>query len=150
VENLLYTILMKKTYRKVFSMLFMGLVAMYLSILFYVDTHALIDSKRKSDAIVILGAKVMNGGKINGCFLSRFHHDIELYKKGFSKIIIFSGGDHQAETMKGLALSEGIPKDAILTDTTSLSTYENLVQTKEILEKNQLRSIIIVTDPYHE
>ena len=54
---------------------------------------------------------------------------------------------NEAETMKKIAMQDGIPETNILMENKSTSTYQNLVFSQKILSKAGLHSAIIVTDP---
>lgn len=51
--------------------------------------------------------------------------------------------------MAELAHSEGIPKSAFVTDPKARNTYQNLLNTIEIMHKNRWSSALVVTSPYH-
>ena len=51
--------------------------------------------------------------------------------------------------MERLALSLGVPKDNILLEEESLSTYENAKYTLEIMRTKKFKSAILVTSPHH-
>jgi uncharacterized SAM-binding protein YcdF (DUF218 family) len=120
----------------------------------YVLTHAFIDTAQTSDVIVVLGTTTTKGQY--PCLVSRVEHGVELYRQGMAPVIIFAGGkqpvDYAAEAtaMQKIALDEDIPEKSMLLEGQSHNTYEDLLYTKSILTKNNLHSIIIVTDPYHE
>ncbi len=101
-------------------------------------------SLRSVDAIV-----VVSGGQTQ----RRAAKGIELYKEGLAPQIIFSGaalddGPSNAGAMKQQALAAGVPARAIVTDEKAETTYENAVNTKQLL--GDKRSIILVTSPYHQ
>ncbi len=126
----------------------------YLFSLFYIGTHVLIDNAKKSDAIVVLGARVKVDETYSPCLYYRVDHAIELYREGEAKKVIMSGDGgpkmpNQAKGMEEIALKLGLNKEAILLEGKSKTTYENLVFTKELMQKNNLKSVIIVSDPYH-
>lgn len=54
---------------------------------------------------------------------------------------------NEAETMKAIAIKDGVPEPDILTEDKSTSTYQNLAFSQKILDKAGLHSAIIVTDP---
>ena len=54
---------------------------------------------------------------------------------------------NEAETMKTIAMKDGIPAADILLEDKSVSTYQNLAFSQKILNKAGLHSAIIVTDP---
>lgn len=101
-------------------------------------------SLRPVDAVV-----VVSGGQTQ----SRAAKGIELYKNGLAPEIIFSGaaldnGPSNARAMKEQALAAGVPAQAIVTDEQAETTYENALNTKQLL--GHKRHIILVTSPYHQ
>ncbi len=101
---------------------------------------------QKADAIV-----VVSGGQTT----TRAEKGIELYKKGYAPMIIFSGaalddGPSNAYQMQSQALVAGLPAQAILTDTDSQNTFQNATNTKRLLEDIGAKNIILVTSPYHQ
>jgi uncharacterized SAM-binding protein YcdF (DUF218 family) len=129
-------------------------VSIFLWSMIYVLTHAFIDTTQRSDAIVVLGTTLTK--EEYPCLVSRVQHAAELSRQGMAPVIIFAGGKEpvdyavEATVMKKIGLSEHIPDKRMLLEGQSHTTYEDLLDTKSILAKNHLHSIIIVTDPYHE
>lgn len=109
-------------------------------------------SLRKSDAILVLGCSD----------LSVVDVAVDIYKKGFSDKIIFTGGlgkdtskmwdELEAEKFSKIAINKGVPKDAIYTENKSTNTGENFRFTKKMIEENNLniKNFIIVHKPYDE
>ncbi len=99
------------------------------------------------DAIV-----AVSGGDTN----ARTDEAIQLYKKGWSKILIFSGaaqdksGPSNAAAMKTRAVSEGVPGSAIYLDEYSNTTKQNAENTQVIFNNLNIKSIILVTSGYHQ
>ncbi len=106
------------------------------------------DVKCKSaDAIV-----AVSGGDTT----ARTNEAIRLYKDGWAPMLIFSGaaqdksGPSNAEVMRDIALSSGVPRNAIITEELGATTRENAVNTKAILDDNNVKSVLLVTSAYHE
>lgn len=104
------------------------------------------DSLEKVDAIV-----VVSGGDSN----KRIDKGVQLYKEGWGKVLIFSGaaaeGDiSNAQAMKNIAVSRGVPQAAVLVEEKSKTTAENAEFTAEIIKERGYKSIILVTAPYHQ
>lgn len=108
----------------------------------------------KSDTIIVLGSGIMINNKLNPCMYKRVEHAVNLYKKGYSDTIIFSGGNdedtqiNEAEAMNKIARELGFDGKSILEKNAS-STYENLLFSKEILDNNNLNNAVIVTEKFH-
>ena len=87
---------------------------------------------------------------------ARANTAIDLFQRGWSDLIIFSGaaadksGPSNAIIMRDMAISAGIASDQIKIDETSESTKENAQNTSKILENNNAKSIILVTSGYHQ
>jgi uncharacterized SAM-binding protein YcdF (DUF218 family) len=87
---------------------------------------------------------------------ARAREAVELYKNGWSNIIIFSGaaedktGPSNAAVMKKVALSAGVPESVILLDEDATTTKENAINTQKIFNDHDIKSIILVTSGYHQ
>ncbi len=81
---------------------------------------------------------------------------IDLYKKGWAKLIIFSGAaadpnsPSNAAVMKQIAIKDHVPESAILIEGESNTTKENAEKTRILLAKYNIKTAIITTSPYHE
>ena len=99
-----------------------------------------VDVPVQADAIIV----VSGGGD------ERLDKGIELFNEGYSDIIVFSGdaidpdSPSNAEVMRDIAISYGIPKDSILIDPDSKTTNENAKNVKSILEKNGINPKVLI------
>lgn len=103
------------------------------------------DELKKVYAIVVLS------GDSNG---ERIRQATELYRKGYGKYFLISGGllywnTTYADIMRRHAISLGIPGKAILVEDKSESTYENAKFSLPILKEKGIKSIILVSSPTH-
>ena len=91
-----------------------------------------------------------------GDTISRANWAIDLYKNGWSNIIIFSGaaqdksGPSNAAVMKTLAIKAGIPGPNIYIDEYSETTGQNALNTQTILVNHNIKRVILVTSGYHQ
>jgi len=112
------------------------------------------DHAQQSDAIIVLGAAV-SGNQPSPVFSERINHAITLFQQGKAPTIIFTGGlgngkSHtESEVAATYAANNGIPKSAILTETRSRTTRQNLIEAKLLMDANALKAAIIVSDPLH-
>lgn len=112
--------------------------------------------KREPDFIVIHGAKVF-GRKVSLLLAKRIDKAVELFRTyGERPVLIVSGGKGpdeictEAEAMETYLLEKGIPKDHIIKEDRSLSTKQNLVFSKEIMDERKPGSYcIFTTNDYH-
>ncbi|MBV7272999.1 YdcF family protein [Clostridiaceae bacterium UIB06] len=109
---------------------------------------------QKSDCIIVLGCKVY--GTTPSPFLtSRLEHAIELYEQGYGNYIIVSGGQgagesiSEAESMKRYLVSKGIKTNHIIAEDKSMTTMENLSNSKKLMERNNFKTALIVSNKYH-
>ncbi|MGE0126960.1 MAG: YdcF family protein [Blastocatellales bacterium] len=107
-----------------------------------------------ADAAVVLGAAVANS-QPTPVFEQRIQHGITLFRNGDVRTLVLTGGvgagDNQAESVvaRNYCLAHGVPQEALLIETESHSTEENLRNAKPLLEANQLRRTLLVSDPLH-
>ena len=102
------------------------------------------DNLEKADAIVVFSGD-------NG---PRTEMGVDLLKKGYGKYLILSGGKvyddvTMAELMKNHAINLGVDENLIILDRKSESTSDNAKYTKDIIVKNNFKSVIVVTSDYH-
>jgi uncharacterized SAM-binding protein YcdF (DUF218 family) len=111
-------------------------------------------NQTKADAAIVLGAAT-KGDRPSPVFEERIKHGIILFKSGRVRSIIFTGGAGTDQDVpesivaKNYALARGIPEQAILIETTSRTTMQNLTEAKRVITGSGLRTAIIVTDPLH-
>lgn len=121
----------------------------------YILAHALTDNKTKSNAIIVLGSRTRSGSGFNPCLLARVRHGVNLYKQNYASKIIVSGGYNpddnyiESEDMKKIAVQFGADEKDILQEKKSTSTFENLLYSKSVMKKNNITSLIIISEPYH-
>jgi uncharacterized SAM-binding protein YcdF (DUF218 family) len=138
-----------KEYWKVFVLPFVVIALVLFSILFYVNTTAVFENKEVSQAILVLGAEA-NGNNAGDCLSARMDHAIELYQKRVALKLILSGTKDEVEAMKTIANAANIADRELILENKSESTYENLVNSKDIMDSKNIVTVVIVTDPFHQ
>lgn len=118
------------------------------------DGYGWVDRTRKADAIVILGAHVRSDGQPGLGLKMRTNHALQLYKKGYAKKIICTGGrgtypPPEAEAAARVLRQRGVPPSDILLENQSTSTWENAAYASEICRAKGYKNVIIVSDPFH-
>jgi len=107
-----------------------------------------------ADAAVVLGAAVWSNS-LSPVFRERINHAIELYRRGKVRKLIFTGGQGnpneptEAAAARSYAMANGIPAQDILVEQTSHTTYENIVNAKQLVDTNNLKTVLLVSDPMH-
>ena len=112
--------------------------------------------RKEPDAIIVLGSGLI-GDKVPPLLAQRLTKAKTIYEQfeGRSKLIV-SGGQgadeltSEAEAMANYLMEQGVPKDAILIENRSRTTFENLTFSKAILEDQGLgKSVLVVTNSFH-
>jgi len=109
---------------------------------------------KKVDAAIVLGAAAW-GKNPSPVFRERINHAIDLYNRGYCSYIIITGGkgfpEEPGEGVIGrnYALKNGVPEQAILIENYSRNTEENIHYAMLIAGKRDLKTFVLVSDPYH-
>jgi len=109
---------------------------------------------QSADVALVLGASAPQGVP-SPVFAARIDHAIDLYAAGKVRAILFTGGRGQNETLadsqaaQRYAQAKGVPAEAILTETVSRTTRENLAEAHRLLKTTSFSSCLLVSDPLH-
>jgi uncharacterized SAM-binding protein YcdF (DUF218 family) len=107
-----------------------------------------------ADAAVVLGAAVWTR-EPSPVFKERINHAINLYRNGRVRKLIFTGGQGnpgeptEASAARDYALQSGLPASDILIEDKSHTTYENILNAKQLAATQGIRTVLIVSDPLH-
>lgn len=113
-----------------------------------------LDELQSADAIVVLGAAQYDGDP-SPVFQARLDHAADIFERGFSDVIIVTGGkqsgDRFTESEAGeMYLEEqGVPLDRILLESEGRTTLESMEGVSEIGDEFGYDSVILVSDPMH-
>ena len=111
------------------------------------------ETPRSADAIVVFAGGVGESGQAGQGHEERVKQAVELYQAGFAPSLIFSSGYvrvfREAEVMKALAVSLGVPPDRILLEEQATNTHENVQFTTRLLQERDWSSALLVSSPYH-
>jgi uncharacterized SAM-binding protein YcdF (DUF218 family) len=132
-----------------------AIVFVYLSVVFVqVWMAARRDDARPADAIIVLGAAQFDG-RPSKVLAARLDHAIDLYRRKIAPIVVVTGGKQpgdrftEAGTGAEYLHEHGIPDSAILRETTGRSSWQSLAAAARFLKDRNLRSVVLVSDPYH-
>lgn len=115
--------------------------------LLYVNTY----DRARADAVICL----------SGAEAERVERCLELYNAGKAGKIIVTGGGLEAglifyreggslaSVSKGWLLENGVPGSSIITLDEGASTYDEAAAVRAFVGENGLRSIVVVSSPYH-
>ncbi|MEO5974311.1 MAG: YdcF family protein [Ilumatobacteraceae bacterium] len=143
-----------KRFVQVIAVAIIGAVLYFGFNLWQVWTVGRSDEAQSVDAIVVLGAAQYDG-RPSPQLVARLDHAIDLWNDGLSHLIIVTGGKQQAdrfteaESAAKYLEKYGIPIASIALEREGTTTRESLIGVRNILAARELKSLLIVTDPYH-
>lgn len=111
-------------------------------------------NEARADAAIVLGAAVW-GDEPSPVFAGRLEEAVRLFDSGIVDQVIVTGGVgaarglSEAEVGKLYLVSRGVPPEVILEENHSRRTFDNLKNAKEIMEREGLKSCLVVSDPLH-
>jgi uncharacterized SAM-binding protein YcdF (DUF218 family) len=137
-----------------FGVLAVGYVAIAATV--WLRARELLDHPptRAADAALILGNRAYREGKPNPCLTGRVDAGLALAKEGLVRQLLMSGGVDkedgriEAEVMQAYARLAGYVGPLLL-EPVSASTRENLSMSRRVLQAAGMKSVIIVSEPYH-
>ena len=144
-----------KFYKRTLSFVLLSYLIIFYTPLFWFMGDQLIvkDALKKTDAIVVFSGD----GEVdyqNLSYQERALDAIKFYDSGYADKIILSSGREQTisdvEIIKLYLTNKGVPESSIyILDKYPDSTYKNVVMVNQILDKNDIDSILFITAPYH-
>ncbi|MGJ4803193.1 YdcF family protein [Luteimonas sp. SDU82] len=113
------------------------------------------DQAAPADAIIVLGAAAYDAVP-SPVFKARIEHGLDLFRDGLADKLIFTGGYGgggarfaESQVARRYAMRAGVPEAAILIESTSQTTYQNLFEARRLMHENGLQRAIVVSDPLH-
>jgi uncharacterized SAM-binding protein YcdF (DUF218 family) len=104
-----------------------------------------IDPPRHADAAVVLAGDPD---------YERTKTAVRLLLDGQVGLLVLTGGEpgpgDSATSLRDVALRAGVPDDRIRMEQLSRSTRGSMVAIRPILEREGIRSVVVVTSPYHQ
>ena len=108
---------------------------------------------KKCDVIAVFAGGVGESGKAGQGYQERVERAAELYKEGYAGHVIFSSGYtyffKEPLIMKALAVSLGVPAEAIILEDKAKNTVDNVRNTRKILLERGWKNAVVVTSLYH-
>ncbi|NLN33159.1 MAG: YdcF family protein [Flavobacteriaceae bacterium] len=145
---------MKLSFKKLLVYSFLLILGYYLLTAILIYSYSKTNHTQKADAAIVLGTAVW-GDEPSPVFRERIRHGIWLHQNNQVDYLIFTGGKgegqkySEAEVAKKYAMENGIPEDRIFFENQSRITDENLLFSKPILEKENFKKVLLVSDPLH-
>jgi uncharacterized SAM-binding protein YcdF (DUF218 family) len=83
----------------------------------------------------------------------RTDHAAALVRSGEARLLVLTGGvpfvGDSAESLRDRALADGVPAERIRLENTSTDTWESLVAVRPILTNERVKTLLLVSSPYH-
>lgn len=138
----------------VLALVLMGLLAAagLIGFVYYQETH--LPAQEESDAIIVLGAQVLEDGTPSVALERRLTAALEAYEEK-PQLIITCGAqgldEPRAEgyVMRDWLLERGVSPEDVVAETSSFNTRENLEYALAIMEHRGLSKALVVTSDYH-
>ena len=112
------------------------------------------DETRPANAIVVLGAAEY-AGRPSPVLRARLDHALSLYHRGIAPMMITTGGKgkdpqfSEGGVGRKYLIEHGVPDEAIIAETQSDNTDESTERVATIMQKNGMKSCVVVSDGYH-
>lgn len=117
-------------------------------------SYSLVSDSSPADAAIVLGAAIWDRHP-SPVFQERINHAVTLYHTGVVQSIIFTGGVGagesyaESEVARDYAIREGVSAGHIHIETSSRTTYQNLVEAERVVDQQGWGRVLIVSDPLH-
>jgi glycosyltransferase involved in cell wall biosynthesis/uncharacterized SAM-binding protein YcdF (DUF218 family) len=106
-----------------------------------------------ADAIVVLAGGIGESGEPGEAYQEKVKQGVDLYHDGYAPWLIFSSGEgyyfREAQVMKALAVSLGVPETHIILEQRGGGNYLSLVNVKRILDEKGWTRVLLVTSRYN-
>lgn len=112
------------------------------------------DDGQNADCAIVLGGAAWHN-KPSPVFKERLNHAIKLYLEGRVGALVLTGGKgagapySEGEVARDYCLERNIPEHALFMEGHSTTTIQNLEEAGKILAKQNFRSALVVSDPWH-
>jgi uncharacterized SAM-binding protein YcdF (DUF218 family) len=105
----------------------------------------------RGEVMVVLGAEMEADGIMGYSSFTRCVYALYAWREGGFRNIVVSGGGAVGDTtvadaMARFLIAEGVPAEAIVRETRSKSTYENIREVKGVLAKLPGRTVLLTSD----
>jgi uncharacterized SAM-binding protein YcdF (DUF218 family) len=105
---------------------------------------------RPSDVIVLLSSGQIDQDWLTPDASQRLLGALKLYRDGYARAIVSSGSQHvrglgQAELQAAWLERAGVPREALVIESTSTRTHESAIEVRRIMQRRGWRSAAVVT-----
>jgi uncharacterized SAM-binding protein YcdF (DUF218 family) len=144
----------RRKFKRIITTIVLIILCYVIYVSFDIYLYSNVDEMTKADVALVLGAGVW-GDKPSPVFEERINHAIWLYMNGYVDKLIFTGGKGRnnnysdSSIAKKYAIDNSVPSEDIFIEEHSTITQENISYGTQIVEKNDMSTVILVSDPLH-
>jgi uncharacterized SAM-binding protein YcdF (DUF218 family) len=115
---------------------------------------ATVDEARPADAIVVFGAAEYSG-RPSPTYRRRLDHAYQLFERGLAPLVITTGGAggdprfSEGQVGRDYLSKLGVPDVNLIAETQAGDTEQSARRVAVILEANELKTALLVSDAYH-
>jgi len=141
-------------YRWLFALVIVASASYLIATAFRIMRQANFDEARPVDAIVVFGAAEYSGHP-SPIFRARLDHAHQLFERGLAPLIITTGGSgrdarfSEGEVGREYLSRLGVPDVNLIAETQAGDTDQSAQRVAVILEANELKTALLVSDAYH-
>jgi vancomycin permeability regulator SanA len=112
------------------------------------------DNLHVADLAVVLGSKVRADGQPSEMLKARLNHTAELYREGYFKFVLVSGGRgkegyDEPVVMRHYLEGKAVPHESIFEDDQGYTTWRTAQNTAAFLKTHHLKSVLIISQYFH-
>ena len=145
----------RRWFKRVVIFTFLAGLLYFCSFITTIHIIGTIDPPEAADVIIVLGAGLRRDGRPGWALTRRAEQAAELWHEGIAPYILCTGAQadgyprSEASACQEILLQEGVPVSAIWLEENSRSTEENALYSHEILDEQEVSSVVLVSDSYH-
>lgn len=130
------------------------LTILFLTAATVIIADGLRDELHPVDVGIVLGNQVCRDGSLSDRLKARLDRWLGLYRGGYLKTLIVSGGTgkngvDEALVMQRYLVGQGIPKDRVYVDSGGSNTYLIARNSSRIMRRHGMRSAMVITQYFH-
>jgi len=131
-----------------------ALLVAYGALLAWVVLVSREDQRRRTDAIVVLGAAHYNG-RPSPVLLGRLEHALSLYREQLAPWIVVTGGTHpgdaesEASVQRRYLIEHAVPDSVVVPLEEGATTQETMAAVARWLQGQRLDTVLLVSDGFH-
>ncbi len=130
-------------------------LCVFLSVLWAERVSQAVATAPAAGAVMVLGAGMSEDGTLHASTTHRVEAGVALWKTGRYPYLVVTGGPavpggaSAGDGMAALAVSLGVPRAQIIAETASLSTLQNALLSRPLMQAKGVRDVMLVTEGFH-